>query len=465
MSVDVVVIGAGVSGLATAHDLVSRGYDVQVLERQVSVGGNAVSERFDGYLMEHGPSTLNAANSGAMAQICALGLAAGATELGASVRKRYLRDADRLWGISVHPLGFFLSNYLSPAARLSMAAEILRPRKPGDGEETLHQFASRRFGRRFADKVIDPMAAGMFMGDANLLSVADAFPQLVELERKHGSIMRGILRARSGSEPVRRLFSWPGGIATLPQIYARVLAGRIHCGTAVTRLVPTRAGFEVVTANAGTIRTRSVVLAVQPHVAASLLEDAEPDTAMAASEIQAPPVAVVFLGYRTSQVSHPLDGLGFLGTRNSNRIISGAQFSSTMFGNRAPDGHVSITCYIGGARNPGPAALPAGDLVGGAHGELADLLGITGGPVVSRTRYWPRGLPQYTLGHKARQNIIETANHRAPGLFLTGNYLNGVSVANCMVSAAATARNVHLELGERQTGLVRKNRIEPSAAN
>lgn len=208
MTHDVIVIGAGVSGLATAHNLVARGYDVQVLERQVTIGGNAISERFDGFLMEHGPSTLNASVHGIDDRLRDLGLLEAAHALGPNVKNRFLVDNDSISSISVNPLGFFTSGYLSKKARVAMATEIFRPTKKNETEETIHQFTKRRFGQEFADRVIDPLAAGLFMGDSNALSVEGAFPKLQEMEKKHGSITRGILKAKSGSEPGRRLLSW-----------------------------------------------------------------------------------------------------------------------------------------------------------------------------------------------------------------------------------------------------------------
>lgn len=456
MTHDVVVIGAGVSGLTVAHDLVAQGYDVQVLERQVTIGGNAISERFDGFLMEHGPSTLNASVSGAMERIQALGLGDTAGNLGLNVQKRYLVDGSKLSAISVHPLGFLLSGYLSPASRLTLATEIFRPRKKGDDEETIHAFVSRRFGSEFADKVIDPMAAGLFMGDSRKISIDGAFPKLAALEDKFGSITRGILQAKRGSEPGRRLYSWAGGgMGEIPKALASSLSGRIHTGTTVTKLIPTPNGFDVVTANAGTVKTKTIVLAVQPHVVAALLEDIEPEGASAAREIAAPPICVIFLGYRKEQISHPLDGLGFLSTKSNDRIISGAQFCSTMFEGRAPDGHVSISCYAGGARNPELANIPEAELVSLVTQELSELLGIKGRPVVARTRRWAVGLPQYELGHKARKEVLLSTNHRLPGMFLTGNYLQGVSIANCMKSARFTATQVRsvLEQASFSTGI------------
>lgn len=442
----VVVIGAGVSGLAVADDLVRRGHDVTILERQAGIGGNAVSERVDGFLMEHGPTTLNAAFAQPMQRIRELGLEPSMVGLGDGVRKRYLRDGADLHGVSVHRLGFFLSGYLSLGARLSLMAEILRPRRTGSEEESIHAFVSRRFGAEFADKVMEPLAAGIFMGDARQLSVSGTFPRLVEMEQKYGSVLRGVLAAKRGNEPARQLFSWLGGIATLPRRMGQRLAHCTRTGVAVTGISRAPGGFAVKTAANGTIHAPSVVLAVQPHVAGALLENLDPEGAGALGGIAAPPIAVVFLGYAKTQVSHPLDGLGFLSTKGTGQIISGAQFSSTMFDGRAPGGHVALSCYVGGARAPDLAGLGKRDLVSAVHEELAGLLGISGKPLFARTRHWPRGLPQYTIGHVARREVIASAHHRVPGLYLTGNYLGGVSVANCLDQARLTAGLVSDEM-------------------
>lgn len=194
-----------------------------------------------------------------------------------------------------------------------------------------------------------------------------------------------------------------------------------------------------------------MVLAVQPHVVASLLEDIEPETASAAREIAAPPIDVVFFGYRREQVSHPLDGLGFLSTKSENRIISGAQFCSTMFEDRAPEGHVSISCYAGGARNTDLGNLDNDELADAVKSELSGLLGIKGEPVVTRIHRWAVGLPQFGLGHRSRQQTILTTEQRLPGLFVTGNYIHGVSIANCMASAGATSEKIHKSLNRPST--------------
>ena len=456
MTVDVAIIGGGVSGLATAHDLKQRGHDVAVLERQSHTGGNAVSERRSGFLMEHGPSTMNAHVPASNQISRELGLDDRRCELGEGVQKRYLVADGALSGISTGALGFLASPYLSPWARLRILAEFLVPHGSEGEDESVMDFCSRRFGRDFAERVMDPMVAGIYGGGrASELSVAAIFPMLVALEEKYGSVTLGIMHRRreGGKMPGSRLFSWRDGMATLTRTLARGLAKNIRTGVAVRRISPHHNGFNVDLGKDGALQARAVVVATQAHVAAQLITDVDPQGAAAAQQIQAPPLAVVFLGFPRKNVTHPLDGLGFLTAEAEKRGILGSQFCSTMFPGRAPKDHVAVSAYIGGARAPDLARLSAPALIDLARGEFRDLIGATGEPSVAQVRHWPVGLPQYRTGHGKLVTELGRTHERQPGLFLAGNYFAGPSVATCLTVAQKTAQaaHQHLEQGtERQ---------------
>jgi oxygen-dependent protoporphyrinogen oxidase len=457
--VDVAVIGSGISGLATAWSLMRQGLDVVVLERQANSGGNAVTERIGGFLMEHGPSTIDARATAATAMGHELGLDGQRCQLGSGVRNRYLVGDGRLQPIATHPLGFLMSGYLSVRARLRMLAELAIPRGKGGAEESISAFCSRRFGPEFTARVMEPLVRGVYGGDAGSLSVQAIFPALVEMEQRCGSISAGILASRLSNRkmPGRRLYSWRGGIGALPHLLARQLGGRVHTGIAVRRILRVPGGFVVDSGLGGRISARAVVIATQPHVAAQLLDELDNDAAAAAGAIGAPPIAVVYLGYRRAQVDHPLDGLGFFAPQGEGSSLNGVQFCSTMFEGRAPADHISLAAYFGGDGAPDLARAPSDVLVALARDEFADLLGAKGEPVVARTRHWPRGLPQYRLGHADRIAALCGAEDRLPGLFLTGNYFNGPSVGACLSQATITADHVRVALArEGKPGLLQQ---------
>jgi len=435
--IDIAVIGGGVSGLTTAWALMRRGHNVVVLERQVQVGGNAVSERINGFLMEHGPSTINATVPQAGELSRALGLDDQIVPLSDNVRSRYLARGGDLSGIPVHPLGFLMSNYLSLSARLRLLGEAFVPRGNITSDETVSDYFSRRFGAEFADRIMDPLVGGLYAGRADCLSLQSVFPKLSELEQEHGSIMRAVLKSRlnGGKMPGKRLFSWENGVATLPQALSRVLAGRIRTGVTVSKVRQTAGGMKIETLRHGTVQARAVVMATQPHVAAPLLEAMLPDAAEQIAGIEAPPVAVVFLGYKRDAVEHPLDGVGYLSPSTEGNALTGTQFSSTMFAGRAPEGYVSLTAYLGGARNPDVHKAGGKGLIAMAEDEFCRLLGTRGQPALSRVRVWSRGIPQYNIGHRDRVARIQAATSDAAGMFVTGNYLSGPSMGACVANA------------------------------
>lgn len=252
--------------------------------------------------------------------------------------------------------------------------------------------------------------------------------------------------------PARRLYSWRGGIGALPRALSAQLKERIRTGIAVRRIEALPNGFRVDTGRTGMVEARSVILATQPHVAGMLLETIDEAAAQAALEISAPPIAVVFLGYRRAQVAHPLKGLGYLTASGEGRSVSGALFPSSMFADRAPAGHVALAAYVGGSRAPELALESPKILIDIVRDEFKDLLGATGEPQVARVKQWPRGLPQTSLGHQRRLDALANAEQALPGLFLTGNYFSGPGVAACVTRAVETAHRVDEHLHAMDAG-------------
>lgn len=441
---DVIIVGGGISGLVAAWELKRIGHPVLVLERQARAGGSAISERIGGFLMEHGPNSVTVMPPEAAVLSRALGLDSLRCTLGPGVRYRYLVGGGRLHAVQTGPHGFLVADYLSVRARLRLLAEPLVRARNGDGEESVAEFARRRFGPEFAERVIDPLVGGLFAGNADELSMPSTFPALIAMEREHGSVTRGLLaRWRAGGEmPGRRLFSWCDGVATLPHALARCLGASLKTGVVVRRIKSVQRGFRVEAGAAGSLEARAVIVATQPHVAATLLEEIDEDAA-AAAWMAAPSLAVVFLGCRRSQIDHPLDGLGYLAPRAESRGLLGALFCSTIFAGRAPEDHVALAAYVGGARAPHLARQSPEDLIALTREEFRDLLGARGEPVLSRVRQWPQGLPQYRLGHCKRVATLRATEAQRPGLFVTGNYFSGPSVANCVKQAKQTALRTH----------------------
>jgi oxygen-dependent protoporphyrinogen oxidase len=186
------------------------------------------------------------------------------------------------------------------------------------------------------------------------------------------------------------------------------------------------------------------VLAVPPGIAGTLLEGLHGDFEKQLSGVDYAGVAVVSLGYRKKDVSHSLDGFGFLVPRSSGLSNLGTVWNSSLFPGRAPDGEALMTSFAGGATNP--AALQQSETVVAEtiHKELTPLLGIQKDPVFSNVTIWPRALPQYNLGHTARLAVLEKLRSKFPGLYFAGNYLNGPAIGTCVEQALKVADEIRV---------------------
>jgi oxygen-dependent protoporphyrinogen oxidase len=423
------------------------------------------SERIDGFLMEHGANSVVGPAPAAETLIAGLDLGGEKVIRSAAARSRYLVRAGRAQALPVTPCRFFMSGFFSLAGRLRLLLEPFVATR--DRDETVAEFTRRRLGQEMLDYVMDPLAAGMHAGDPGQLSVSAVFPQLKRLERDHGSIVLGALGSRwrragqaSACGPGKRmLFSFRQGLGTLPRSLARHLAGCMFPGHRVESVRRGAGGRFRVSVRRGAvtrwIMADSVVVALPAYAAANVIGGLDRPVAHTLSEIVHPPLAVVFLGYRADAIAHPLDGLGVLMPAIEKRGVLGMLFSSTLFPGRAPEGHVALTAFVGGARQPQLALLNPDELAALVDGEVRQLLGGRAVPVLARTRCWRRGLPQPGVDHAQQLGRIAALEREHAGLFLTGNYFGGVSTAACVEQAMSTACRVKRHLAA-QSGRARK---------
>lgn len=433
-----------------AHELLRGGKDVVVLDRRAGPGGRIRTERRDGFLVEHGPNSMISPAPGAEHLVAALGLAAERIEKGEDVRHRYLVRGGRAHALPLDPLGFFSSSFFSLGGRLRLLGEPFIRRGPAD--ESVAAFVRRRFGRELLDYVFDPLVGGIYAGNPEQLSITALLPRLKQLEMRYGSVVRGVAaKAVAGMDPRfdprrRKLCSFREGMASLPLRLAQALGPRIRSGVRVEGIVPRAGGGFGLTLRDGaavsSLRADGVVIALPAYAAARVLAPLAPALGDGLAGIEHPPLAVVALGFRRAQVSHALDGLGVLTPTVERRGVLGLIFSSTLFVHRAPDGHVLLTAYVGGARQPELALLPREELLALVRAEAEDLLGCRGEPVFDSVRYWRQGLPQPDLAHARRIEVLRQAEAEFPGLAITGNYVAGVSTSACIDEAIAAAGRV-----------------------
>jgi oxygen-dependent protoporphyrinogen oxidase len=455
----VAVIGAGLSGLGVGWLLDRRGAEVTVLERAERVGGAVRTERVDGFLCEAGPNSMMLKSATAESFLEQAGLMNDIVAANPGAEQRFLVKDGRVVPMPAGGAAAIKTPLYSWRAKLRLLKEpFVRP-APADEDESVASFVTRRMGREFLDYGIAALVSGIYAGDPEKLSIRYAFPKVWNLEARYGSLIGGAFklareRRRSGETPYKsRLFSFADGMETLTRKLAGSTDARILTGAEVdsigrederwhlrwhTGSGPAEGTFD------------ALVVAVQAHALDGLPWTDELQSACAnIPPLSFPPVTTLVLGYRREQVAHPLDGFGMLIPFPEHKRALGAIFSSTLFPGRAPDGHVSMMIFLGGARMPDCAPTELGEAVALAQGELADLLGITGEPVFARHHHWPRAIPQYNVGHGDFIAALEQIERRWPGLYFCANFRGGPGVSDCIDSALLTSDRVLGDLAKQ----------------
>jgi oxygen-dependent protoporphyrinogen oxidase len=449
----VAIVGAGITGLTLAFRLRQRGISVTVYEASDRIGGVIQSIRRDGYLAEFGPNSILETSPKIASLITDLGLDPRRIYSEPAAENRYLVRYKRPILLPASPVKFFGTELFSWGTKLRLFREPFVPPSPPDVEENLADFVVRRLGREFLDYAINPMVSGIYAGDPARLSVKHGFPKLHALEQKYGSLIKGQIlgakerrqRGEMSKQDAKKL-SFDDGLQVLPDTLGSKLADVIQFNTTVERIEQTAAGWKVCVAAGGKLQQpehAAVVWTAPTHrlVEVGLATARELD-ATVLREIYYPPVASIVLGFRREEVAHPLDGFGMLIPQAENFRILGTLFSSSLFPNRAPAGHVTLTTYIGGARAPELAQRPAEDVVAITVEDLRTILGVTGRPTFQHVVFYPKAIPQYNVGYGQFKALMDGIETKAPGMFFAGHFRDGISLGDSILSAHGAAERV-----------------------
>jgi protoporphyrinogen/coproporphyrinogen III oxidase len=451
-SKNVAVLGAGATGLAAAHRLAQRGHRVRIFEATDRVGGAVQTESVDGWLIERGPNSMLAGEPAVAALIDEIGLKDELVSANPAAKNRYIVRGGKPVAAPASPPSLLGTRLFSAGAKLRLFSELLVRSRVRPGDVSLEDFVRDHFGQELVDYGLNPFVGGVYAGDPKKLSARYSFPKLWEIERKHGSIIRGQIKeakARKASGQPKTaggIISFRQGLQAMPDaLAARLPAGALLRRAHVEALVPGEK-WGVVWTDGRETHTESFdqVVAALPAPALAQLRFGTSDERPLASlgGIEHPPVSSLFLGYRRDQVAHPLDGFGVLAPAIEQRSVLGILFSSSLFERRAPEGHVALTVMVGGMRNPDVARLPAGELLAAVNRDLRELLGVSGAPVFQRHAFWPRAIPQYNLGYELHLETMAAAERAHPGLLIGGQARDGIALPACIAAGEKLAGRV-----------------------
>ena len=445
-SFDIAIVGAGVSGLAAAYELQKHKRSVVVLEREQRVGGIILTERVGPFTIDAGPDALLVQKPAALALCNELGLGDRLvpTKL---PRTAFVLRGGRLHALSGSSiLGFptrltplFTSTLFGLPAKFRMAAELVVPRAPSAGDESIAGFVRRRFGSEAVTYIAEPLLAGIHAGDVETLSMRALFPRLVEAEATSGSVIKAFRRAPRPATGDGVFRSFPNGLEELIDgLLKAVNRDSVRCGWNVTR-IDEGDGFTIHVSGKPSIRARAVILAIPAFAAAELLKPLDADLASACQSIRYLSTATVVFAFPRDAVRHDLQGTGFVVPRTEGLSITAGAWISSKWPHRAPEEHALLRAFLGGARDPDVLSRTDEELASAALADLTKVLGIRGVPTMTRVYRWSRSSPQLEVGHGDLISRIEgrLAAHR--GLFVSAAGFRGVGIPDSIADARNTA--------------------------
>ncbi len=453
----VIVVGAGISGLACAMRLRELGVSVRVLEAAKHAGGLICSACENGFLFESGPQSFQLA-AHLRTLIRAAECESQLVEANPGL-PRYILRKGKLRPAPMSPPSLLTTPLLSPGSKLRVISEPFRRSQPRTDDESFANFVRRKFGTEILEYLAGPFVSGIFAGDPEKLSLRSAFPSLALWESEYGSVIRGAMKSRGSGERVRpTLASFRSGMSALLDAMARKLQMEIATGVTVNSIESAGPALWKVCSDgsqAEAVSGSAIVFATPAYATSKILKGVSEKIALALASIPYAPVVVVSHGYRREHVGHPLNGFGFLIPRTEKLHTLGVIWNSSLFAERCPEGSVLMTSFIGGASDPHILDRSDSEISSLVHSEIAGLLKISAPPVAERIWRHARALPQYNLGHAQKVAAIRENLTALHGIFIAGNYLEGPSIGSCVSQAFQTAESVRDYLAAR----ARPNRL------
>jgi oxygen-dependent protoporphyrinogen oxidase len=479
-AIDLLVVGAGISGLTAAHAIASDHNDdtnprkIIVTEAQNRVGGAIVSQRDqEGFQWEEGPNSFQPAPE-LLKLAAAVGLGDQLVFADGKLPRFVFWDG-QLNALPMSPKQLSKFNLLTIKGKLRAALGAIGFVRPAAaGEETVAQFFKRHLGQEVVDRLVVPFISGVYAGNTDKLSAAAAFSKIFRLEKNYNGLVAGAILSRLAARQQKKaqpdkpqniydrqaipttkpgqLGSFKDGIEALPKAIAQDLIERGHevrLQWRLDKIQPNSDGTYSATYETPhgieTITARSLLLTTPAYVSSSLLQEIAPVASQALGEIYYPPVACVVLGYPDAAMKRDMNGFGNLIPRSQGIRTLGTIWGSSLFSDRAPAGYHLLLNFIGGSLDTGIADLSEAAIAQAVHQDLKTTLlkpDTKVEPKVLAVHLWPRAIPQYEIGHLDRLATVDRdlANH--PGLFVSANYIGGVALGDCIKRSFGTAAQV-----------------------
>lgn len=440
MFYDFIVIGSGISGLVSSFWLKKEGLNVYLLEKEKDPGGSIKTVKKDGFLVELGPNTV-LDNSPYLNEIVeTLRLKESLIYAKKINKRRYILKDGKLLPLPSNPLNFLTSPIFSFNSKLTILKEPFIGR--AEKEETISEFTKRRLGEEMLNFAVGPFVSGVYAGDPDKLSVRYATRKIYALERDYGSLIKGAIAKRKGPSPSKGLFSFKNGLMELIENLSNFI-GNVFFEIEAEEIIPEKNKYKIFAKKGNEkveYEAKNVILTGDSLSQWKILKKL--DESCPFNEIPYAGVMILAMAFKKENVGHLLDGFGFLIPQIYNKPLLGCLFSSSLFDGRAPEGYVLLTCFLGGALHPEFLNLKEEGIFEYALRELEPILKIKSRPEFYLMKKWERAIPQYNIGHKRFIDWAENFQNKFKNIYISGNLLYGISVADCITNSTEMAKKI-----------------------
>jgi oxygen-dependent protoporphyrinogen oxidase len=468
----VIIIGGGIAGLAAAVHLKSgakaygKAIDVQLLEKNSRIGGKIVTEKYNGCLIEGGPDSFLPEKVWSVNLARHLGLEPELLPSNDQFKGTFIYSWGRLHSLPegvmlMVPTSFWpmaKSPLITWCGKIRMGMELFAPKRKSRDDESLASFVTRRLGRECLEKIAEPLVAGIHTSNPDNMSVLATFPRFVQMERKSGSLILGMLSAmktrphatlsgpssKAGPPKMTYFMSFRNGMQTLSQACAELIGqDSIRLNAGVRAVAPKGKGYAVILENGEALEADHVMLAPAAYDSAEMIKEMDAKLAAQMNTIEWSSSATISIAFKKEDVKVPLNGFGFIVPRVEGRRINAATYSSIKWSYRAPGDTVLVRVFVGGGHHEELVReLDDEDMVRMALEELDIVLGLKVNALFSKVYRWNKGMPKYTVGHLDRISLIDRMLATHPGLHLIGCSYRGIGIGDCVHEAQIAAEKI-----------------------
>ena len=439
MKVETIIIGAGISGLSTAHFLSKKSEDFLLIESKKNVGGIISTKKKSGFLCENGPNTVLLNNDAIEELIKDCGLFEDIIYPNETAKKnRFVFHQSKIQALPANPLQIFSTPLLSFWDKIKFILELSKSAKKEN--VTVKDFFDYRFSTNFTNQFIEPFLTGIYAGNIEKMSMKHALKKVWNLEQENGSLIKGLIKNK-GSKKQAPIFNFKNGLSQLTEKIRYNLKDKILVNHSVSSIKKTKEGYQLII-NEKEFFCKNIISTIPAFALANLIVDKNLIEQL--KKVRYAPAEVFHFGFKEKEIENHIKGFGLLTKASDKKSYLGVLFNSEIFQHVSSNDSKLFTVIVGGERQPQLCDLPTDQLQKLIESELKELIQTQANPYFSNHYSYKKGIPQYLMNHQNLLDSVEKFEQENNNFFVSGNYIKGVSVSDCILNAKQLVNNINL---------------------